>query len=154
VNLKVSRLIRRELERAGATVYLTRDRDTDLSLPDRVETIDRLRPTLSLSIHYNALPDDGNALDTKGIGIFWYHPQAHELAVFLHDYLTATLHRPSYGVYWNNLALTRPSGAPAILLELGFMSNPDEFEWITDAREQEKLARAIASGILAWFESS
>jgi len=32
-------------------------------------------------------------------------------------------------VFWNNLALTRPSVAPAVLLELGFMINPVEFEW-------------------------
>ncbi|MEG3439756.1 N-acetylmuramoyl-L-alanine amidase [Pannus brasiliensis CCIBt3594] len=152
VNIAVSKLIQRELERLGATVYLTRESDTDLSLPARVDIIDNLKPTLALSVHYNALPDGGDAINTKGIGIFWYHPQAHELAAFLHDYLTKTLKRSSYGVFWNNLALTRPHSAPSILLELGFMSNPDEFEWITDAGEQQKLARAVAEGIRDWFE--
>jgi len=89
--------------------------------------INNLQPTLAISVHYNALPDDGDALNTQGIGIFWYHPQAADLSVFLHDYLTKNLSRPSYGVFWNNLALTRPYSSPSLLLELGFMSNPQEF---------------------------
>ncbi|MBD0346830.1 MAG: N-acetylmuramoyl-L-alanine amidase, partial [Coleofasciculus sp. Co-bin14] len=76
----------------------------------------------------NALPDDGDAIKTKGVSTFWYHAQAHSLAVYLHNHLVKTLNRPSYGVFWNNLALTRPSGTPSVLLELGFMINPDEYE--------------------------
>ncbi len=72
----MSKLIKRELEKLGATVYLTRETDIDLSLPARVEMINNLQPTLAISVHYNALPDDGDALNTQGIGIFWYHPQA------------------------------------------------------------------------------
>lgn len=151
INLVISKLIKQELEQLGATVYLTRETDIDLSLPARVEMINNLKPTLSLSIHYNALPDDGDALNTDGIGVFWYHPQAHDLSVFLHNYLTKMLNRPSYGVFWNNLALTRPHSTPSILLELGFMSNPNEFEWITNTKEQRKLAKAIANGLVEWF---
>ena len=113
--------------------------------------IDRLEPTLALSIHYNALPDNGDAINTQGIGAFWYHAQSHDLAQFLHDYLTNRLSRPSYGVFWNNLALTRPTTAPTVLLELGFAINPTEFEWIVDPVAQEQLAVAIADGIVAWL---
>ena len=55
--------------------------------------------------------------------MFWYHPQAEDLSKFLHDYLVEKGERPSYGVFWNNLALTRPHAAPSVLLELGFMIN-------------------------------
>ncbi|MDJ0708166.1 MAG: N-acetylmuramoyl-L-alanine amidase [Leptolyngbyaceae cyanobacterium MO_188.B28] len=150
VTLMVSKLLRQELEARGATVYMTREADDDLYPRDRVDIINRVEPTLALSIHYNALPDNGDALNTAGIGMFWYHPQAHDLAVFLHNYLVETLDRPSYGVFWNNLALTRPSVAPAILLELGFMINPYEFEWITDSEAQQELAAALANGVVAW----
>jgi N-acetylmuramoyl-L-alanine amidase len=115
--------------------------------------IDRLKPAIALSIHYNSLPDDGDAQNTQGVGMFWYNAQAHSLAVFLHNYLVQKLERPSYGVFWNNLALTRPTTAPAVLLELGFMSNPSEFEWVTNPQEQPKLAQAIADGITQWFAS-
>jgi N-acetylmuramoyl-L-alanine amidase len=151
INLVISQLLKAELIERGATVYLSRETDREVSLNDRVASIDRIKPTLSLSVHYNALPDSGDALNTDGIGVFWYHPQAHDLAVFLHNYLTKTLNRPSYGVYWNNLALTRPHTAPSILLELGFMINPTEFEWIVNPQEQVKLAAAIAEGISQWL---
>ncbi len=150
-NLFTSQLLARELKKLGATVNLTRDTDIDLSLEDRVKIIDEQKPDLALSIHYNALPDGGDAINTKGISAFWYHPQGHDLAVFLHNYLVEKLNRPSYGVYWNNLALTRPHTAPSILLELGFTINPWEFEWITNPQEQKQLARAIAEGINEWF---
>jgi N-acetylmuramoyl-L-alanine amidase len=37
-----------------------------------------------------------------------------------------------------------------VLLELGFMINPTEFEWIVNPQEQQKLAAAIADGITEW----
>jgi N-acetylmuramoyl-L-alanine amidase len=153
VNLTVSKLLRDNLVQLGATVVMTRDIDKDLSLPERQEIISQEEPAIALSIHYNSLPDDGDAENTKGVGTFWYHPQAHNLAVFMQNYLVKKLGRPSYGVFWNNLALTRPAAAPSVLLELGFMSNPNEFEWVTNSSEQKKLAKAIAQGITEWFSS-
>ncbi|HBE32565.1 MAG TPA: N-acetylmuramoyl-L-alanine amidase, partial [Cyanobacteria bacterium UBA11368] len=154
VNLTVSKLIRDELVARGATVIMTREDDRTLSLPERVAIIDREEPAIALSIHYNSLPDNGDAFNTKGIGMFWYHPQAHSLSMFLHDRLVGKLNRPSYGVFWNNLALARPASAPSVLLELGFMSNPFEFEWLMNPTEQRKLARAIADSITEWFAIS
>ena len=154
INLRISKLLEGELTRLGATVYLTRESDIDLGLKERVATIDEIKPDLALSIHYNALPDSGDAENTQGISTFWYHPQAHDLAVSLQEHLVTTLNRPSYGVFWNNLALTRPHVAPTILLELGFMINPWEFEWITDENEQQKLVNAIAQGIVRWLQRS
>ncbi|MBF2076614.1 MAG: N-acetylmuramoyl-L-alanine amidase [Synechococcales cyanobacterium C42_A2020_086] len=152
VALIVSRLLRDRLEARGATVYMTRDDDIDLWPQDRAAMINEIQPTLALSVHYNALPDDGDAVNTAGIGTFWYNAQSHSLAVFLHNYLVETLNRPSYGVFWNNLALTRPTVAPAVLLELGFMINPEEFEWIVDPRSQEQLADALADGVVQWVQ--
>ena len=151
VNLAVSQLLQQELKQRGATVYLTRETDQFVSLGDRVTMIKELKPTLAFSIHYNALPDSGDAINTAGIGMFWYHAQAHNLAVFLQEYLVTKLNRPHYGIFWDNLALTRPHTSPTILLELGFMINPLEFEWITNAQEQQKLASAIADGIMEWI---
>jgi N-acetylmuramoyl-L-alanine amidase len=150
VNLTVSHLIRDRLIARGATVYMTREGDADLFPQDRVDLINHLQPAIALSIHYNALPDSGDAINTAGIGTFWYHAQSHDLAVFLHNYLVDELDRPSYGVFWNNLALTRPTVAPSVLLELGFMINPTEFEWIIDPQAQTDLAEAIAAGVTAW----
>ncbi len=152
INLVIAKRLQRELISRGATVYLTRETDKELSLQERVDMINQLKPTIALSIHYNALPDGGDAIKTSGLGAFWYHPQAEDLAIFLHDYLVKNLHRRSYGVFWNNLALTRPHTTPSVLLEMGFMINPDEFTWIIDLQEQDKLVKTLANGITEWLQ--
>lgn len=152
VNLVVSKLLEAELIKRGASVFMTRQGDEDLYPQDRVKMINQQEPDLSISIHYNALPDNGDAIKTKGVSAFWYNPQAHSLAAFLHHYLVKALNRPSYGVFWNNLALTRPTVAPSVLLELGFMINPEEFEWIVNPQEQQKLAITLADGIVEWVK--
>lgn len=151
IALTVSTLLQRNLEERGAAVIMTRETDIDLGPNERADLINQQEPTLALSIHYNALPDEGDAINTAGISTFWYNTQSHSLAVFLHNYLVEQRDRPTAGVFWNNLALTRPAVAPAVLLELGFMINPVEFEWIVNPQEQEKLAEAIADGVVAWM---
>jgi N-acetylmuramoyl-L-alanine amidase len=153
LNLVVSKLLRDELTKRGATVVMTREDDKEVSLGDRQVIIDKEEPAIAISIHHNSLPDDGNAEKIKGFAAFWYHPQAHSLAVFLHNYVVKKLKRPTYGVFWDNLALTRPASTPSVLLELGFMSNPDEFELVTNPEEQKKQAKVIAQGIVEWFKS-
>ncbi|AFY35661.1 N-acetylmuramoyl-L-alanine amidase [Calothrix sp. PCC 7507] len=151
-NLVVSKLLRDELLKRGATVVMTRNDDRDLSLAERQAIISKAEPAIALSIHHNSLPDDGDAQNIKGFSAFWYNPQAHNLALFLHNYIVKNLKRPSYGVLWDNLALTRPTAAPSVLLELGFMSNPDEFDGIVNPQEQQKMAKALAAGITEWFQ--
>ena len=152
VNLIVSKLLRDELVKRGAKVVMTREDDRDVSLVERQVIIDTQEPAIALSIHHNSLPDNGDAENTKGFGTFWYHSQSHSLAVFLQNYVVTNLRKPNYGVFWKNLALTRPSAAPAVLLELGFMSNPYEFEEIVNPQAQRKMASTLADGITKWFE--
>ncbi|MDB9451153.1 N-acetylmuramoyl-L-alanine amidase [Dolichospermum circinale] len=153
VNLIISQLLRDELVKRGAKVVMTREDDRDVSLGERQTIINKQEPAIALSIHHNSLPDNGDAEKTKGFGTFWYHPQSHSLAVFLQNYVVKKLGKPYYGVFWNNLALTRPSAAPAVLLELGFMSSPDEFEEIVNPQAQKKMANILADGITKWFKT-
>ena len=153
VNLIISQLLRDELVKRGAKVVMTREDDRDVSLGERQVIINTEEPAIALSVHHNSLPDNGDAEKTKGFGTFWYHPQSHSLAVFLQNYVVKKLGKPSYGVFWNNLALTRPSAAPAVLLELGFMSSPDEFEEIVNPQAQKKMANILADGITEWFKT-
>ncbi len=151
VNLITSKLLQNELQNRGAKVVMTRTNDVDVDLATRVAKIDQEEPTVSVSIHYNALPDDGDAINTSGVGAFWYNPQAQDLARFINTYISKKLNRRDYGVYWNNLALARPTIAPSVLLELGFMINPLEFEWIIDQPQQKLLAATLADGITEWI---
>jgi N-acetylmuramoyl-L-alanine amidase len=152
-NLYASKLLANELSMRGASVYLSREVDKFVELDDRKTIIDNLEPTLALSVHHNSLPDGGNP-DTKGFSTFWYHPQAQSLAMYLHNYVVKETGRPSYGVFWDNLALARPTSAPSVLLEWGFMSNPSEFEQIANPLEQQKMAKSIANGITQWLVSA
>jgi N-acetylmuramoyl-L-alanine amidase len=153
VNLIISQLLRDELVKRGAKVVMTRDDDRDVSLGERQVIINTEEPAIALSIHHNSLPDNGDAEKTKGFGTFWYHPQSHSLAIFLQNYVVKNLRKPAYGVFWNNLALTRPHAAPAVLLELGFMSSPYEFEEIVNPQAQKKMANILADGISEWFKT-
>ncbi|MDX1977522.1 MAG: N-acetylmuramoyl-L-alanine amidase [Pseudanabaenaceae cyanobacterium bins.68] len=150
--LSLAKLLAPELQSQGIKVIFTRTGDQDILPSDRAQQIERLQPTLALSLHYNALPDQGDPENTAGIGMFWYHSQSHGLAQYLHDYLTTKLQRPSYGVFWNNLALTRPTVAPSVLLELGFMTHPQEFEWIIDPKAQAQLAKTLAAAVVDWLK--
>ncbi len=152
-NLYAAKLLANELSQRGASVYLSREVDKFIELDDRKTIIDNLEPTLALSVHHNSLPDGGNPA-TKGFSTFWYHPQAQGLAMYLHNYVVKDTGRPSYGVFWDNLALARPSSAPSVLLEWGFMSNPSEFELIATPQEQQKMAKSIAEGITQWLITS
>jgi N-acetylmuramoyl-L-alanine amidase len=153
-NLYAAKLLANELAMRGAAVYLTREVDKDLSLEDRRRIIDGLEPTLAFSVHHNSLPDGGNPA-TKGFSTFWYHPQAQSVSLHLHNHVVKKLGRPSYGVFWDNLALARPASAPSVLLELGFMSNPTEFEQsIANPQAQQALARSLADGMTEWLAAN
>ena len=151
VTLITSKLLQNELQNRGATVIMTRTDDVDVDLAPRVAKVDQEEPVLSISLHYNSLPDDGDAINTSGMGSFWYNPQAQDFAKFINAYITKHLNRQDYGVFWNNLAMARPTTAPSVLLELGFMINPIEFEWIIDPQQQKLLATTLADGITEWI---
>jgi len=153
LNLQVTKLLQDELVQLGADVVMIREDDRDISLAERQKIIEQESPAIALTFHYRSLPDDGDAENTRGVSSYWYHPQAHSLATLLHNRLVDDLGRPSYGLYWQNLALTRPHSSPSVLLELGFMSNPDDFEEAINPQEQKKLAKVLAEGITEWFRS-
>jgi N-acetylmuramoyl-L-alanine amidase len=150
-NLYASKLLANELAMRGASVYLSREVDKFLELDERQAIIDNLEPTVAFSVHHNSIPDGGNPNDIKGFATFWYHTQAQSLAMDIHNHVVKDTGRPSYGVFWDNLALARPASAPSILLEWGFMSNPSEFELISNPQEQQRMAKSIADGITQWL---
>jgi N-acetylmuramoyl-L-alanine amidase len=151
--LYLSKLLANELAGKGAQVFLTRQDDRDLSLAERIDLIDRIAPHASFSIHYNSIPDGANPMEFQGFSSFWYHPQSQSLAIFMARYASQVGVRQDRGVLLDNLALVRPTIAPATLLEVGFMSHPQEIEWISNPSAQQQMAKVLASGIEQWFAS-
>ncbi len=151
INLLISLALAQQLQKRGAAVSLTRRTDQLVSLQDRVAMMEQVQPAIMLSIHYNALPDSGDPNKIQGVSTFWYHPQSEALAQFLQQDLAQQLERESQGVFFNSLAVIRPAIAPAVLLELGYMINPTEFEWITNTQAQEALVETLTESLVDWF---
>jgi N-acetylmuramoyl-L-alanine amidase len=127
---------------------MTRTTDVNPSLDERGVAIDRLAPAVSISIHHNA-----STSLAQGTSIYWYHPQSRSLAASLLNYFSQNGQRPilnNNGVIQKSFAVARPSGAPAVLLEVGFMTNPQELGELAQSATQQRLARVLADGIAQW----
>lgn len=147
VNLAISLKLRDMLEAEGARVVMTRTTDVDLDLNQRVEVAKKAGADVLLSIHNNSLPDGRNPWTEHGSSTYWYHPQSMECARYLDDALVESLGFGDVGSRYQNLALTRPTHMTAVLSEIGFMINPDEYAKLIQPAIQEKAARALVTGL-------
>ncbi|NJL09923.1 MAG: N-acetylmuramoyl-L-alanine amidase [Calothrix sp. SM1_7_51] len=96
LTLTLSQLLRQELELRGATVHLTRESDVYLSLEERVATIERIKPAIAISVHYNHVPENVNGSNIQGVSTYWFHPQSRSLAEFLLNQMHTKLKRKSF----------------------------------------------------------
>jgi N-acetylmuramoyl-L-alanine amidase len=152
VNLAMALKLKDHLQREGATVIMTRSTETEgPTLAQRVETAVKQRCDLLLSVHNNALPDGRDPWAEHGTSSYWYHPQSIELAKTLKAALVKELGFPDFGTLYQNLALVRPSQMPAVLVEVGFMINPDEYAQLIDPQVQKRAARALVNGIRSYL---
>ena len=152
LNIRVSEKLVELLSDRGAATILTRTEDVFVPLADRARIQDDLKPDLFLSIHHNALPDSGDAEQVKGIQTFWYYPHSRELAAAQHLDLIRDLEREDAGFFYSSLAVIRATPCPSVLLELGYMISPDEFEAIASAEEQWAAAAAIVSSLERYLQ--
>jgi N-acetylmuramoyl-L-alanine amidase len=152
LNLAITQELKAALEQEGAQLIMTRDGDEDVSLNERVEIAQRNNADLLLSIHNNALPDGRNPITEHGTSTYWYHPQSQELANCLKNALLKELGWPDLKARYQNLALCRPSQMPAVLVEVGFMVNPDEFSSLTTKTTQKRVAQALVKGLKTYYE--
>ena len=148
VNLDIALKTKTCLENLGATVIMTRTSQSVLpSLEDRVKLATDTQADFLISIHNNALPDGRDPLKEHGTSSYWYYPQSIELARCLKNAVKNASGFPDLGARYQNLALARAPAMPAVLLEIGFMINPDEFAQLIDPSFQLKISRAIVTGL-------
>lgn len=148
VNLDIALKFKAALERAGATVIMTRMTDEEtVSLDERVNIAVRTDADLLISVHNNALPDGRDPWKEHGTSTYWYQPQSTELARNLKDAVISAVDFPDIGCRFQNLALCRPTAMPAVLVEVGFMIHPDEFAQLLDPRTQERVAEGLLKGV-------
>lgn len=145
LTLSTSKLLAEELRGRGAKVVLTRDKDDEKpALSDRV----RLAGSADafVSVHYNSAPNQAS-----GSLVFYYSkskdaPLAQEIESELRG-----LSLRSNGIAFGDYHVLRENSLPAVLVELGFLSNEkDELEVSTSAY-QRSAAKAIADGLQNYF---
>ena len=85
-----------------------------------------------------------------GFSVYYYQQQSLELARDIHDAYRRDTALPDYGLYYDNLALARPTEEPAVLTESAFIMWPPEEILLRSASYQDHLAATLADGLGRW----
>jgi len=152
-NLRIALRLKKDLEREGAQVILTRSDSSALPLYDRPKIAVREQADMFISIHNNALPEGTNPFVNNGISVYYYHPHSAALARAVHDALIDELDLPDFGRYYGNLAVSRPTQYPAILVECAFMTIPEQEALLKTDKFRKNISHAVIEGIKDFLES-
>ncbi|MBQ7125797.1 N-acetylmuramoyl-L-alanine amidase, partial [bacterium] len=147
VNLQVANILQDKLVTKGAKVQNLRVDDYDLSLTDRVEMAQYLNPDIFVSIHHNAPPDSAAFKHKSGSSVFYFYHQAKPLAKAIQKRLTQDLGMKDDTVKAQSFAVVRNTNSIAVLVEIGYMTDPEDNSKIIDQKFQEKAADAIIHGL-------
>jgi N-acetylmuramoyl-L-alanine amidase len=153
VNLATVLLLKEELEGRGAQVLLTRSNDSTVSITERLDTILSSDADILISIHANSIgvTTDPNAV--KGVSTYYKHLCYRPLSVFLLEELMKTGLKQFGNVGSFNFRLNSPTELPNALVELAFMSNPEDEMKLLDAEFRQNLAESMADGIERFLEA-
>src|SRR5216683_1779346 len=149
VALKAKRL----LERAGATVLLTRSDTAPVDLYARTQFAEQHDADVLVSIHANALPDGVNPFTNSGTSVYYFHPRSVSLARELDRALVAEFGVRNLGIGRGDYALVRPTWMPAALTEGLFMMVPEQEEMLAGEDGQWRYARGVTRGIEAFLRA-
>ncbi|MCS4485624.1 N-acetylmuramoyl-L-alanine amidase [Staphylococcus americanisciuri] len=142
VTLKTSLELKKRLEKEGAIVKLTRKDDTYVKLKDRKATGD-----IFISIHNDAL----ESADANGATVYWYHKNQEALANTLNASIQKKALLTDRGSRQENYQVLRQTKKPAVLLELGYISNPTDETLINDKNHRYIVESAIVDGLKNYF---
>lgn len=156
VNLTVANKLKENLESLGATVYLTRTKDIYINNTERGRMADKLGADILISIHHNSLDSEKsyyygfssyyNTINNKD------SKYGYDLAESL--YLNAITLNGVYqdGIYDRNYQVLRETSTPAALIEIGFMSNPQEEMNVHNDSFQNLMVEKLSNGIIDYFK--
>lgn len=149
--LSVSKKIVRLLEQEPKIqVFMTREDDRTLSTADRFRPnfANDLQADLYLSVHGNTFESPS----VSGIETFYYHDESLSLAETVHAKLAAASGFEDRGVKREDYYVLKETNMPAILMELGYLTNPQEEETMWTDEFQESVASAIVEGIKEYLQ--
>lgn len=150
VTLKTAELLATKLQAAGATVHLTRESDHYISLQKRVSKSIENDADAFISLHYDANLDASIA----GFTTYYQHQNQKDFAKSINHALGSTLSIKNRGAQSADFYVLRENEENAILIELGFLSNPSEELMINNNNFREQASYAIYQGVLNYFDAS
>ena len=168
LTLAIQSRVKAKLESEGYQVVTTRTSDTYVDLTNRSRAANASESDIFVSIHINA----SGSSAAQGIETYYYQPYAEypsrinatyhanptrlsmsdTLANAIQSSLINATGAQNQGVKRQTFAVLRETTAPAVLLELGFLSNPQEAARLNTSAYQETLANAIVAGIKSYYE--
>ena len=155
VTLDVSKRLQELLESMGVEVAMTRttdahfSEDIDTDLMRRVQISDRARPDLFLSIHCNWTPNPG----VRGFEVYVSREakadrgESRRMAAEVRSVFRAGLDTEDRGIKEAGFKVVRHTDAPAVLVEIDFISNPESSRQLADPDHRQKVAELLAEAV-------
>ena len=150
LTMLTSELLAAKLKAAGADVIMTREADTYVSLRKRVAVSHQHEADAFVSIHYDANPD----ASIHGFTTYYTRSAHQQLAAAVNDGLASTVPLRNRGAQPGNFLVLRENRQNAILIELGFLSNPNEERIVTADLFREQATHGIYKGLLDYFNEN
>ncbi|MCM3710800.1 SH3 domain-containing protein [Sporosarcina luteola] len=148
LTLMTAELLSAKLKAAGANVVMTRESDTYISLRKRVSVSHQHGADAFISLHYDANPDTS----ITGFTTYYTHSNQKSLASSINDGLASTITLRNRGAQPANFLVLRENRQNAVLIELGFLSNPSEERVLTTEMFREQASHGIYQGLLEHFD--
>ncbi|MBH5320920.1 N-acetylmuramoyl-L-alanine amidase [Paenibacillus sp. GSMTC-2017] len=128
-------------------VHMTRGEDTSVGLEDRIHFSNNLKADAFLSIHGNTFTD----ANVSGTETYYYTEESFSLANELHTKLVERTGFKDRGVRNFKWKVLDDNNCPAILLEIGYLTNNSNESAMLNDEHQNKTAQAIVDGIKSHF---
>jgi N-acetylmuramoyl-L-alanine amidase len=152
VNLQIAKEIGSKLsEYPQIEVIMSRTDDTYLTLDQRTDSANALGANAFISIHQNS---EQGANTSHGLETYYYArgtADSKKLAQIVHKNIFYYVDTKDRGVLPQNFEVIRETSMAGILIETGFLSNPQEEKNLTDPQYQDRLSEGIVEGILEYL---
>lgn len=144
VVLDVGLRLRDALRRQSLRTVMTREADVYVDLQDRVPIALRAGATVFISVHANATTRGV----IRGVETYYLKPNSLQLATWIQEELGRSLDIPDRGIRTANFKVLRDSPIPAVLVEIGYLTNLEDEALLRTSAFRQKVAEAIARGVV------
>lgn len=148
ITLDVSKRVEALLKKEGYAVKMTRTNDVYVSLQDRVDISENYAPDIFVSIHVNSSVKP----EITGIETHYYHQESMNLAQTVHSSLASAICSKNRGLFKSKFYVINHTTSPAILIEIGFISNDGERAQLVSEKRKQDTAKAITEGVKNYFK--